>query len=447
MTTETAFPVEPLPVDDYWSEEAMERRRKLRESLFGSDDDDDDEEEDDEGQSDVDTEGANRKRTQEEGDGAPKMSDTLVTSKKSTPSATNTESIPLPEPETIAPPPKAIVKGKAPARKPGFMARSTVIDHSQEKEATEDTEAEASAPIDQPVDSSANSNSSAKVSKTTPTSTASTTSPTVSETGAPSERRKSVTFNPQTRVRLYEKGEVMPNAASTPSTPKVETTSRIELLPDDDKSLQELPVAKPATVKARDSGVFSGFKKGFFDSAKPAKPVKAATPTPVNPAPPSIPTPTTASAELTIVESPEYHQPLAPAHEKPVRAKKQSVFSQRKAEAQSRREQLMNFSSFDPMPPPRDTATPITPVGTGASSAVNPMKMSVVEKATVLATAPMFAKPASGPIPTAPSAQQFPPNIKKQTAVKEAVMERKPPVVASPTSGKSLRSTPLWPLT
>jgi hypothetical protein len=33
------------------------------------------------------------------------------------------------------------------------------------------------------------------------------------------------------------------------------------------------------------------------------------------------------------------------------------------------------------------------------------MKMSVVEKATVPATAPTFAKPASGPIPTAPSPQ------------------------------------------
>ena len=445
-TTEETFAAEPLPVDDYWSEEAVERRRKLRESIFGSDDDDD-EEEDDENESNDETEGTNRERMREEGEVAPKMSDTPVASKKPTPSATNTDLIPLPEPEMISPPPKAIVKGKAAARKPGFMARSTVIDHSQEKEAIEDSGAGASVPFNQSVDSSAKSTPSAEVSKTIPTSTASAMSPTVSEISAPSERRKSVTFNPQTRVRLYEKGEIMPNAASTPTTPKVETTSRFELLPDDDKSAQALPVAKPVTtVKARDSGVFSGFKKGFLESARPAKPVQTAIPTPAKIASPLISRPTTASAEPTINENPEYHQPLAPAHEKPVRAKKQSVFSQRKAEAQNKREQLMNFSSFDPMPSPRDAATPITSVGTGASTLVNPMKMSVVEKATAPATAPTFANPGSGPIPTAPSAQQFPPNVKKQTAVKEAVMERKPPVIAPPIC-ESFRSSPTWPLT
>lgn len=440
-TTEARL--DPLPVDDYWSEEAVERRRKLRESLFGTDDEDD-EDEDENGESDGEDSDADRTREQQEEKTASKASPSHTTlPTKSTPSASATESIPLPEPDTVSPSVNTKGKGKAPARKAGFMARSIVIDHSTEKQVSEDEVAQPSAPVTKSIDNAVKSASPVKATDVpVPTSAAHITDSTA-EPVVTSERRKSVTFNPQTRVRLYEKGEVMPNAANAPVPAESESTSRFELLPDADKSAHASPVATPSTeavksaeqTKARDSGVFSGFKKGFLEGAKSVKKTQPAPQVPAKPTTaPAVPTPISLP-EPTILDSPEYHQPLAPAHEKPARSKKQSVFSQRKAVAQSKRDQLMNFSSFDPMPSSDPVGTEAIKTGP-VPAAVNPMKMSVIEKATAPATAPVQVKPAAGPIPTVPSRQQFPPNVKKQTAVKEAVMERKPPVVAPPPIGK-----------
>lgn len=274
----------------------------------------------------------------------------------------------------------------------------------------------------------------------------------------------------------------MPNASSTPSPVTTPSTgSRFELLPDDQdsKTVKETSpavasiVKKPApsatTPKNKDSGAFSGFKKGFLDNGSSKKQNgKANQQSPVAPSPPAVSTvPVKAvvapTPEPTVVESPEYHQPLAPAHEKPTRTKKQSVFAQRKAEAQNKRQQLMNFSSFDPMP--------TQPVGTGAPASTakaplpNPMKMAVVERPVAVAHPPAMPKPAAGPIPTEPSPQHFPPTVKrsreapevpsenvsavksgKQTAVQDTVMERKPAATipsskaTATSSGTSIRN-------
>lgn len=466
-TTTSAPPTAP-PVDDYWSQEAIDRRRKLREVLFGGDDDDDDEEEEEEedGEDDHSPAGEDEEMTVK-----PDAKRTLSPPPQQprTQGISQTPSIiPLPEPETASQPKG---KGKAVPRRQGFMARSIVIDHSQEGKASQDEDEDQSSPqtglvytpnvIDAAV--VADPVKSAIVAPTTVPPPSLKTSETEGIT--PGERRKSVTFNPQTRVRLYEKGEVMPNVSSgTSAVGASDSGSRFELLPDsqDAKGVEETTAAPPvavnkpstsaASTKSKDGGAFSGFKRGFLDNGSSKKqtspanqPTTVATPLLSNSA--SMTQTKAKSAptlEPTIIESPEYHQPLAPAHEKPTRTKKQSLFAQRKAEAQNKREQLMNFSSFDPMSN--------EPVGTGAPASTgaktplpHPMKLAVVEKPVAVAKPPAQPKPTSGPIPTAPSPQQFPPTVKKsrespalpeadsgpvkrgkQTAVQETVMERKP---------------------
>lgn len=387
--------------------------------------------------------------------------------------------IPLPEPETVTP---DIQKrtGKAVPPKRGFMARSMVIDHSQEgKEAEIEGSDAKTRRTELNEEFAAGKACSVSNAETAIDRVSSPPPPSLKnpETGgiAPGERRKSVTFNPQTRVRLYEKGEVMPsvsNAASSLDTPNV--GSRFELLPDEQgakavKDSSTAPVSdgkKPATpaagTKSKDSGTFSGFKKGFLDNGPSKKQIgKTNQHTPVVSPPPAsavtVNSPTPSASQPTVVESPEYHQPLAPAHEKPPATKRQSLFAQRKAEAQSKREQLFNFSSFDPMPSAPVGTGAVTPAQAKAPPVPNTMKMAVVERPVMaVARAPEKPKPAVGPIPTEPSPQQFPPSVKKvhaapevrpedgsavegrkQMALQATVMERKPAAVASESETSS----------
>ncbi|KAJ9113898.1 hypothetical protein QFC19_000092 [Naganishia cerealis] len=450
------------PTDDYWSEEAIERRRKLRERLFGDEDDDDDEEEDEE----VETEEDHGDINAGTGDRGNLEKQKLAPDGET---EENARPAPLPAPESVSQLNVAAKgKGKAPSKKPGFMARSIVIDHSVETKAEEDDVESKSTKTGAKGKPAEFANvlpvSAQKISSTIPETTGKASQ---EEGMAQSERRKSVTFNPQTRVRLYEKGEKMPN--SSPLTPaQTDPESRFEMLPDDEQSS---PVVPPGTLsstsptlssvsvrKDTTGGAFSGFKKGFLDSKPTLKQKQKldkettssvsrsldkseVTTLPESPAVPPLPQP-------TIIESPEYQQPLAPAHDlPPARAKKQSLFAQRKAQTLENRQQLMNFSSFDPMVPADvDTGLPVT---TGKMDVVpNPVKMAVVERPASKPKAPPTASASvASPIPLTPSPQPFPPRAKKArdssdpakdsgspSAVRETIVERTPTAVPQAAS-------------
>ncbi|KAJ9116944.1 hypothetical protein QFC22_004602 [Naganishia vaughanmartiniae] len=491
------------PADDYWSEEAVKRRRELRERLFADDDEDEEETEDEDEGAEENAQRAGSAESDNESDdetqehGSTPSSPPRTQNKAIESNRVPAPSLPVPVPESISQlnaAAKAKGKGKATTRKPGFLARSMVIDHSVvEEKAEEDT-------IDSEPKKTDTSMESAKVTPVTkktesPRSETAEKAPRPAsvETPVQLERRKSVTFNPQTRVRLYEKGEVMPVSSAggaappTPAQMDVDSGSRFEVLDDDARGEQAVStsavmstpeVMKPG-VKSKVEGTFSGFKKGFLDS-KPA--VKQAPKTaPVNSvkhtgAQVSERKPPTAPIQQapTTIESPEYQQPLAPAHNSPAKParKQKSLFSQRKAESMEARSQLLNFRSFDPMPVGAGVGVGVGaggPVGTGkeenaAPAVERPIKMAVVERVVGKPRAPTVP-PLVSPIPSAPSPQSFPPKMtgKKardvasdgedgqtsqlrsgsQTAVKDTIVERNPAMLPqSSQAGKSPRIKP-----
>lgn len=518
------------PVDDYWSDEAVERRRRLRERLFADDEEDEEDEEDENDEKDGEDEQQAGSTASDEDDEKERTEGQKGASTAASSSTNNNvlaapnppqATLPVPAPESISQL-NAAAKGKSKAgppgksRKPGFMARSLVIDHSKvedEEDVKQDTVRSDLARLDAVKDSVGPSKVGPSTANTMTTD--STRIPEITETGKTSsvngtgvvqpERRKSVTFNPSTRVRLYEKGEVMP-LVSKPSVDKIpaqtaadpDARSRFEVVPDDDDemggktvspgpaSAKRQAVKSAVVVKSKNEGAFSGFKKGFLDN-KPAgkQPSTSAAPTcqkttageviERKPGTATVPVPqsTTTTATTTTEHPPEYQQPLAPAHNNSPAArtakKQKSLFSQRKAESMDQRSQLMNFSSFDPMPVVAPAGAGVAsgkPVGTGKEEIVapptavaRPIKMAVVERVVskprappTVAAATAAATPPVSPIPLTPSSQVFPPKVAAgrkardvlgqsrtgqqaaATAVKDTIVERKSVVPPPRTS-------------
>ncbi|KAJ9101738.1 hypothetical protein QFC21_003077 [Naganishia friedmannii] len=502
----TAVPISsslppPPPADDYWSDEAVERRRKLRERLFAdAEDEDADEDEDESGEEGEDEHRAGSTASDDESDSEMRRPAPTVPVAFSPPAKIveiESNPPPVPSPESMAQlnaAAKGIGKGKGKAgptssRKPGFMARSMAIDHSvvadepNAEEVEEDPVVEPEPTIQKSdipavhgVNTSTTTTPNPLATKPAPEPLRGSETPGKASgrdtTVAQPERRKSVTFNPQTRVRLYEKGQVMslgsPAAAAAVPPASSHPGSRVQLLPDEERAGQTVrPAVKPplvgeSGVKSRNQGAFSGFKRGFLDS-KPAvkqpsivgapkshettagKVVEKKPPTaPVQQSPPPPPPATT-----TTIESPEYQQPLAPAHDSPAKTghkKQKSLFAQRKAESIEARSQLLNFRSFDPMPGGAGVG-PAGPVGTGkeqvvaAAAVARPVKMAVVERVVAKPRAPSVPQSPVPPIPCKPSAQAFPvkvagrkgrvgrgaesrPRSGQLTAVRDTIVER-----------------------